>query len=128
MTNDDVHEDRARVIVDAFLQNKSMEQKQDYLARGRRFGKLDVAQLNEGWIMAVGSWLAHKSQRDELLMDDLASELRLRRLEPPYRAVEQELADRFIQADGSKREEKIRNVVQEIYDFMNKNERHSTSS
>ncbi len=55
MTNDDVHEDRARVIVDAFLQNKSMEQKQDYLARGRRFAKLDVAQLNEGWIMAVGS-------------------------------------------------------------------------
>jgi hypothetical protein len=32
-------------------------------------------------------------------MDDLASELRLRRLEPPYRAVEKELADRFIQAD-----------------------------
>ncbi|HEY4859542.1 MAG TPA: hypothetical protein VII14_06325, partial [Xanthobacteraceae bacterium] len=60
--------------------------------------------------------------------DDLASELRLRRLEPPYRAVEQELADRFIQADGSKREEKIRNVVQEICDFMNKNERYSTSS
>jgi hypothetical protein len=73
MTNDVVHEDRARAIVDAFIQNKSMEQKQDYLTRGRRFAKLDVAQLNEGWIMAVGSWLAHQSQKDELLMDDLAS-------------------------------------------------------
>ena len=52
-------------------------------------------------------------------MDDLASELRLRSLEPPYRAVEKELADRFTQADGSTKEEKIRDFVQEICDFMN---------
>ena len=119
MINDDAYEGRARAIVDAFLQNRSMEQKQDYLSRGRRFAKLDVVQLNEGWIVAVGSWLAHKSRKDELTMDDLASELRLRSLEPPYRAVEKELADRFTQADGSTKEEKIRDFVQEICDFMN---------
>ena len=33
-------------IVDAFLQHKSMEQMQDYVARGRRFAKLDVERLN----------------------------------------------------------------------------------
>ena len=37
MTNGDTPEDRAGAIVNAFLQNKSMEQKLDYLARGRRF-------------------------------------------------------------------------------------------
>jgi hypothetical protein len=52
----------------------------------------------------------------------------LRTLEPPYHTIEKELADRFVQADGSKREQKIRNVVQEICDFMNKNERRSSSS
>lgn len=34
-------------IVTAFLQNKSLEQTQDYLARGRRFAKLDAGQLND---------------------------------------------------------------------------------
>ena len=46
-------------IVNAFLQHKSLKQTQDYLARGRRFAKLDVGQLNEDWIIAVRSWLAH---------------------------------------------------------------------
>ena len=40
-------------VVNAFLQHKSLEQMQDYLARGRRFTKLDVAQLNVDWIIAV---------------------------------------------------------------------------
>jgi hypothetical protein len=44
-------------IVNAFLQHKSMEQMQDYLARGRRFAKLDVGRLNKDWINAVRSWL-----------------------------------------------------------------------
>ena len=49
---------------------------------------------NKGWIIAVRGWLAHKHRTKERLMDDLAAELRLRRLEPPYGAVEQELVDR----------------------------------
>jgi hypothetical protein len=48
---DDPREPEA--IVNAFLQHKSLEQTQDYLVRGRRFAKLDVAQLNKDWIIAV---------------------------------------------------------------------------
>ena len=59
-------------IVNAFLQHKSMEQMQDYLARGRRFAKLDIGRLNEDWVIAVRSWLAHKHRTKERLMDDLA--------------------------------------------------------
>jgi hypothetical protein len=81
-------------IVNAFLQHKSMEQMQDYLARGRRFAKFDVERLNKDWIIAVRRWLSHKHRTKERTMDDLAAELRLRRLEPPYGAVEHELADR----------------------------------
>jgi hypothetical protein len=49
--------------------------------------------MTEGWIIAVRSWLARKDRANERDMDDLAAELRLRGLEPPYDAVEQELAD-----------------------------------
>jgi hypothetical protein len=118
MTKGDTREDRARAIVNAFLQNKSMEQNLDYLARGRRFAKLAVGQLKEDWIIAVRSWLARKDQRDEMMMDDLASELRLRRLEPPYRAVEQELANHFAHAEEAKQKEKIREVAHEIGEFV----------
>lgn len=78
-------------IVNAFLQHKSMQETQDYLVRGRRFAKLDVGRLNKDWIIAVRSWLAHKRRTKERVMDDLAAELRLRGLELPYSAVEQEL-------------------------------------
>ena len=118
MTDRDTCEDHAGAIVNAFLQNKSMEQKRDYLARGRRFAKLAVGQLKENWIIAVRRWLAQKDQTDEMMMDDLASELRLRRLEPPYRAVEQELANRFAHTKDAKRKEKIREVACEIGEFV----------
>jgi hypothetical protein len=72
---------------------------EDYLARGRRFAKLDVERLNKDWIIAVRSWLAHKHRIKERMMDDLAAELRLRGLEPPYGAVEQQLADRSAQSE-----------------------------
>jgi hypothetical protein len=44
-------------IVNAFLQHKCMKQTQDYLARGRRFAKLDVGRLNKDWILQLGAGL-----------------------------------------------------------------------
>ena len=112
-----------RAIVNRFLQHKSMEQIQDYLAHGRRFAKLDVGQLNEDWIIAVKSWLAHKDRTAERMMDDLAAELRLRKLEPPYSAVEQRLADCSAQTKEAKRKKAVREVAREIGEFMRMNER-----
>jgi hypothetical protein len=91
-----VHDPREdpEVVVNTFLQHKSLEQMQDYLARGRRFAKLDTQRLNKGWIIAVRGWLANKYRTNERQMDDLAAELRLRGFEPPYGAVEQDLANR----------------------------------
>ena len=108
----------AGAILNAFLQHKSMEQMQAYLARGRRFAKLDIRRLNEDWVIAVRSWLAHKHRTKERLMDDLAAELRLRGLEPPYGAVEQELADRSAQTNEAKRKKTVRKVAREIGEFM----------
>jgi hypothetical protein len=108
----------AGAILNAFLQHKSMEQMQAYLARGRRFAKLDIGRLNEDWVIAVRSWLAHKHRTKERLMDDLAAELRLRGLEPPYGAVEQELVDRNAQTHQAERKKTVRKVAREIGEFM----------
>jgi hypothetical protein len=112
-----------KAIVNAFLQHKSLERTQDYLARGRRFAKLDIGQLNKGWIIAVRSWLGHKDRPNERMMDDLTAELRLRGLEPPYAAVEQELADRSGPTKETKRKKAARAVAREISEFMRENGR-----
>ena len=110
-------------IVNAFLQHRNMKQMQDYLARGRRFAKLDIGRLNNEWIIAVRSWLAHKHRTKELMMDDLAAELRLRGLEPPYGAVEQELADRSAQTNEAELKRTVREVAREIGESMRENDR-----
>jgi hypothetical protein len=110
-------------IVNAFLQHKSMKQIQDYLARGRRFAKLDMQRLNKDWIIAVRGWLAHKDHTKERMMDDLAAELRLRELEPPYLAVEQELADGSAQTKETERKKVLRAFAREIGEFVRENQR-----
>ena len=109
--------------MNAFLQHKSMQQMEDYLARGRRFAKLDVERLNKDWIIAVRSWLAHKHRIKERMMDDLAAELRLRGLEPPYGAVEQQLADRSAQMKETEGKKTVRQVARENGKFMRENDR-----
>src|SRR5262249_46561341 len=104
-------------VVNAFLQHKSMEQVQGYLARGRRFAKLDVKRLNTDWIISVRIWLAHKHRTKERVMDDLAAELRLRGLEPPYGAVETDLADRSAQTKKAERKKSLREIAREIGKF-----------
>ena len=110
-------------VVNAFLQHKSMQQMQDYLGRGRRFAKLDVERLKKDWIIAVRSWLPHKDRTKERMMDDLAAELRLRGLEPPYGAVKQELADRSAQTNQVESKKAVREVAREIGEFMRENDR-----
>jgi hypothetical protein len=109
-------------MVKAFLQYKIMEQMQDYLNRGRWFAKVDDGRLNKDWIIAVRSWLAHKHPAKERIMDDLAA-ARLRGVEPPYAAVEQELADRSAQTKETGRKKVLRAVAREIGDFMRENQR-----
>ena len=88
---------------------------------GRRFAKRNIARLHKDWIIAVRSWLAHKHRAKERMMDDLAAELRLRGLEPPYGAVEQDLADHC--ANQAERKKTLREVAREIGEFMGEDDR-----
>jgi hypothetical protein len=110
--------DRTAAMVHAFLQHKSMEQTQAYLARGRRFATLDAGQLSEDWITAVRSWLARKDRARERVMDDLTAELQLRGSEPPYDAVKQELAARFAGIEEVEQKKVRRGLARQIAMFM----------
>jgi hypothetical protein len=54
------------------------------------------------------------------MMDDLAAELRLRGIEPPYVAVEHELADRPAQTKETERKKVLRAVARG--NFMRENQ------
>jgi len=94
---DTERENRAQADIHAFLQRRRLKLKREYLSRGRRFANLNDEQLTENWIAAVRTWLARKGPVTELAMDDLTAELRLRGFEPPYDAMNRELAARFFE-------------------------------
>jgi hypothetical protein len=114
---------RAEANIQAFLQHRITEQRCNYLARGRRFIVLDVAQLSKSWIAAVGSWLALKDRAAEATMDDLTAELRLRGLEPPYEAIKQELASHFGGSDQIAQKKAVREFARQIGMFIRKSDR-----
>jgi hypothetical protein len=114
---DNQRERRAKTNISAFLQRRSIEQRRNYLARGRRFLILDVGQLSTSWISAVRNWLPRKDRTSEVTMDDLTAELRLRGLEPPYHAVKQELATRFGRINEVSQEKAVREFARQIGRF-----------
>jgi len=79
-------------LAEAYLQHELMNKTKTYLDRGRRFAQLDVTQLADRWIAVFTAYFAqhYRKQGDE--MDDLAAELRLRGLDPPFEAVSAEIS------------------------------------
>ncbi len=116
-------ERRAKTNIHAFLQRRSMEQRRNYLARGRRFVILDVGQLSKSWITAVRNWLARKDRAAQVTMDDLTAELRLRGLEPPYEAIKQELAIRFAGIDEVAQKKVVREFARQIGIFIRESDK-----
>jgi hypothetical protein len=118
------HDPRDRhieAILDEFLHNLSTEQSHDYVARGRCFSALGVEQLNKDWIMAIRSWLARKERTIERVMDDLASELYLRGLQPPYNAIKHELDNWSARTKYADRKEARISLARKIDKFVRHN-------
>ena len=89
----DHDEDEGEFInAEEYLQHVLMNETKAYFDRGRRFEKLDVAQLNEKWVVVFKVYLADHTRQQGLEMDDLAAELRLRGLDPPVEAVKAEIS------------------------------------
>jgi hypothetical protein len=89
----DRDEDEGELIdADEYLQHVLMNETKAYFDRGQRFAMLDVAQLNEKWVVAFKAYFADHNRQQGLEMDDLAAELRLRGLDPPFEAVKAEIS------------------------------------
>jgi hypothetical protein len=84
MTDDD--------IADEFLTHVLMKETADYVRRGRQFRLVLLPELNDRWIAAFRRVFFSGAGGQIEKMDDLASELRLRNLDPPYERVPDEVA------------------------------------
>src|ERR1700736_5553864 len=88
------HDEDEGEYIDAeeYLQHALMNETKAYFDRGRRFANVDVAQLKEKWVVIFKAYFADHNRQQGLEMDDLAAELRLRGLDPPFEAVKAEIS------------------------------------
>jgi hypothetical protein len=84
-------------LVDAMLKHQEMEQTHRYLNAGRRFRSFDPDELKALWILAVKEFWATRTHEAELELNNVAAELRLRRIKAPLFRVREEL--KLIQAE-----------------------------
>jgi hypothetical protein len=84
-------------LVDAMLKHQEMEQTHRYLNAGRRFRSFAPDELKALWILAVKKFWATRTDEAELELNNVAAELRLRRIKAPLFRVREEL--KLIQAE-----------------------------
>ena len=83
---------KPRNTIQSWIESESVDDVADYAARGRRFAALSDAELFEAWVGALKK--STKNFRSTRLRDthsDYTAEYRLRRLEPPYDLVSDDL-------------------------------------
>jgi hypothetical protein len=99
--------DTIDAIAQAFMDHQAMEETRSYLARGRRFERLSVEDLNKGWAAAFTSVCADDDQSRVTDLDDFGAELGLRQLEKP---------DHLVHPDAMRiAQERVRNARLEAY-------------
>jgi hypothetical protein len=79
-------------LVEEFLQHALMKETADYAQRGRQYASAFVSDINDQWTAPFQAVFTQQQQDRIREMDDLAAELRIRGVEPPYDRVEQEVA------------------------------------
>src|ERR1700756_2897380 len=78
-------------IVLAWLRNRSFEQTEDYVRRGRHLADVSTEELKRQWVEAFRIWAANYGTEDHRVREDLEAELQLRRDEPPFDLVADEI-------------------------------------
>jgi hypothetical protein len=87
----DKDEEAMSSLVNTVHQNALMNETSDYVARGRRFAKLDIGDLNARWVTTFRGLFVDQDLHHRRDFDDADAELRLRQLEPPHDMVQPEL-------------------------------------
>jgi hypothetical protein len=85
-------ETKAEALVDALLDADQMESTARYLLSGRRFASLETEEIKGRWTAAARIFFASYGSVNPREMDDLGSELRLRKVPLPGENVRNEVA------------------------------------
>jgi hypothetical protein len=83
---------RIEAIVDALLESDKMESTARYLTSGRRFASLETEAIKKRWTQAARTFLISYGGVSPREMDDLSSELGLRKVALPCEEVSAEAA------------------------------------
>jgi hypothetical protein len=81
-------------IVLAYLENIRLQATADYVRRGRQLVDADTEELKQGWISEFRRWVGSLGTGDKIDQrprEDIESELQLRKTEPPFDLVQDEL-------------------------------------
>ncbi len=119
------HKPKANVdaFVNALLESARMEDTERYLASGRRFAFLETDEIKQRWTSAARAFLVSGGKVDPREMDDLASELGLRKVELPSENIKGEisLAARQIERNNDPRVlENVRARIRRFLDQLDK--------
>jgi hypothetical protein len=83
----DSHED---AFISAMIESAEMDETRDYLMRGRTHAKLSDDVLRDTWVRAFRRWFLSRGLAEARDANDLAAELRLRNVMPPYERIRAE--------------------------------------
>jgi hypothetical protein len=86
-------EARSRALAEAFVASELADEMASYLNRGRTFRAVGEQELRSQWTAVTKLWIAQRDQADQIRMDDLSAEFRLRNLEVPWDTVKAEMAE-----------------------------------
>ncbi len=82
----------ADAIVDTLIKSDQMDSTARYLTSGRRFANLETEEIKQRWTEATRNFLISYGAVNPREMDDLSSELTLRKVELPWKNVSDETA------------------------------------
>ena len=83
---------KAEAMVDALLAADQMESTARYLSSGRRYASFGTEEIKQRWTDAVRIFLASYGKENPREMDDLGSELSLRKVPRPEENVRDQVA------------------------------------
>jgi len=80
-------------LMRGWIENRLLDQIQDYIGRGRRLVGIDYAKLRREWIAGMKLWSTKSANaEDHKLREDIQAELQLRGYQLPYDSVKDELS------------------------------------
>jgi copper homeostasis protein CutC len=86
------HPQHKAEAIDALIKSDQMESTARYLTSGRRFASLETEEIKKRWTQAARTFLISYGGVNPREMDDLGSELGVRKVALPYKNVRDETA------------------------------------